>query len=124
MGGRIGRIGLGGAACSHDRLRARDRGRGRPCVPRYAVGDSTTTAEGTHIPTWAPFYGYPVTDILSVIRGRNLRTRVLVGFLPGHGSEGGSPTDQFFAQQEDDRPARAIARVLTRPELTEAQPTD
>ncbi|MCX4657725.1 hypothetical protein OG711_00385 [Streptomyces uncialis] len=42
----------------------------------------------------------------------------------GTAARAGSPTDQFFAQQEDDRPARAIARVLTRPELTEAQPTD
>lgn len=32
-----------------------------------------------------------------------------------------APTDQLFAEQEDDRLAQAIARALTRPELTEAQ---
>lgn len=35
-----------------------------------------------------------------------------------------APTDQLFTQQEDDRLARAIARVLTRPGLTEAEATD
>lgn len=32
-----------------------------------------------------------------------------------------APTDQLFAQQEDDRLAQGIARTLTRPELTEAE---
>ncbi|MEU1229392.1 DUF2785 domain-containing protein [Streptomyces sp. NPDC005828] len=30
------------------------------------------------------------------------------------------PTDELFAQQEDDRFAQGIARTLTRPELSEA----
>ncbi|MDQ0988227.1 DUF2785 domain-containing protein [Streptomyces sp. V2I9] len=32
-----------------------------------------------------------------------------------------APTDQIYAQQEDDRLAQAIARALTRPELSEAE---
>ncbi|WP_236241619.1 DUF2785 domain-containing protein [Streptomyces sp. CC228A] len=34
-----------------------------------------------------------------------------------------APTDQLFAQQEDDRLAQAVARCLTRPDLTEAEAT-
>ncbi|WP_418960337.1 DUF2785 domain-containing protein [Streptomyces tritici] len=34
-----------------------------------------------------------------------------------------APTDQLFGQQEDDRLAQAVARTLTRPELTEAEAT-
>ncbi|WP_236243951.1 DUF2785 domain-containing protein [Streptomyces sp. CC210A] len=34
-----------------------------------------------------------------------------------------SPTDELFAQQEDDRLAQAVARCLTRPDLTEAEAT-
>ncbi|MEU9856204.1 DUF2785 domain-containing protein [Streptomyces sp. NPDC047974] len=35
-----------------------------------------------------------------------------------------APTDQLFAQQEDDRLAQAIARTLTRPELSAADALD